>query len=152
MKELAFSNWLLSVKLSLGETFIGYLVCSNRAIVIINRALKKPRRRRRQERHKFTNLTMKNSCFLRFVRAIFIFVHFAFVLILSTTRNHLLRRCVDLTTNFQFFSPFSFPNRSRQFNSGIVITFISSQTIGIVEKWLQKREVTFLGNFLLSSI
>lgn len=44
--------------------------------------------------NKFTNL--KNSSFSRFVQAIFTFVHFAFVCVISTTTNHLL-------CNFQFF-------------------------------------------------
>ena len=38
--------------------------------------LKQPRRRRRQERHKFPYLTMKNFSFARLVRAFFIFEHF----------------------------------------------------------------------------
>ena len=49
------------------------------------RELKQPRRRRQQERHKFAYLTMKNSTFARFARAVFIFGHLADVLDLSTT-------------------------------------------------------------------
>ena len=38
-----------------------------------NRELKQLRRRQQQERHKFAYLTMKNSIFARFARAVFIF-------------------------------------------------------------------------------
>ena len=48
-----------------------------------NREFTQPRRRRQQERQKFAYL--KNNRFARFPRAIFIFVHFADVLVLSTT-------------------------------------------------------------------
>ena len=68
------------MKSSLEETF----VCQTARLT----------RWRLQERNKFTNL--KNSCFSRFVRAIFTFEHFAFVCVISTTSNHLL-------CNFQFF-------------------------------------------------
>jgi len=50
-----------------------------------NRELKQPQRRKRQKRHKFAYLTMKNSSFARFARAFFIFVHFANVHALSKT-------------------------------------------------------------------
>ena len=41
------------------------------------RALKQPRRRRRQQKpHKFAYFTMKNSIFARFARAFFIFLTF----------------------------------------------------------------------------
>ena len=48
-----------------------------RLLKLSNRELKTPRRRRQQERHKFTYLTMKNNSFARFARAFFIFRHFA---------------------------------------------------------------------------
>ena len=38
---------------------------------------------------------MKNGSFARFARAVFIFVHFIAVLVLSTTCNDLFCRCVD---------------------------------------------------------
>ena len=47
--------------------------------------LKQPRRRPQQERHKFAYLTMKNNSFARFARAFLIFVHFADILVLSST-------------------------------------------------------------------
>ena len=47
----------------------------NMAATSNNRELKEPRRRRQQERHKFTYLTMKNNTFSRFARAFFIFGH-----------------------------------------------------------------------------
>ena len=49
------------------------------------REFTQPRRRRQQERHKFAYLTMKNNGFARFARAVFIFAHFADVLVLSKT-------------------------------------------------------------------
>ena len=57
--------------------------------------LEHPRRQRQQELHKFAYLTMKNKSFARFAPAFFIFVHFADVLVLSTTRNDLFSSCVD---------------------------------------------------------
>ena len=57
--------------------------------------------RRRQECYKFAYLTMKNSSFAHFARARFKFVHFAAVLILSTTWNELFCDCVDdVSTSF----------------------------------------------------
>ena len=50
-----------------------------------NRELKQPRRRRLHERHKLAFLTLKTITFPRFAGAIFIFVHFAEVLVLSMT-------------------------------------------------------------------
>ena len=111
-EKLAFFDWLFSVKSSLEETF----VCQTARLT----------RWRLQERHKFTNL--KNSSFSRFVQAIFTFVHFAFVCVISTTTNHLL-------CNFQFFSSSSSTSFFLIFF--FVIAFISSQTIGRVEKLLQ---------------
>ena len=49
------------------------------------RELKRPRRRRQQGHHKFAYLTMKNSIFVRFARAFFMFGHFEDALVLSTT-------------------------------------------------------------------
>ena len=61
-----------------------------------NRELKKPRRRRQQQKpHKFAYLTMKNTIFARFARALFIFWHFEDVLVLPTTWNDLFCSCVD---------------------------------------------------------
>ena len=54
-----------------------------------------PQRRRQQERHKIAYLTMKNNLFTRFARAFFIFLHFADVLVLSTTSNDLFCHWVD---------------------------------------------------------
>ena len=74
----------------MGDHFFGhvlkvFLTRSPRSLVRDTRELKQPRRRRQQERHKFTYLTMKNSTFARFARAFFIFGHLADVLDLSTT-------------------------------------------------------------------
>ena len=49
------------------------------------REIKQPRRRRQRERHKFAYLTKKNNSFARYARAVFVFLHFADVLVLSTT-------------------------------------------------------------------
>ena len=46
------------------------------------REFKQARRRRRQKRHKFPYLAMKNSSLARFARAFFIFAHFTGVLVL----------------------------------------------------------------------
>ena len=67
---------------------------------------------------------MKNNSFARYARAYFIFVHFADVLVLSTTWNDLLCSCVDelsvwcQTFNFVFLSQ----KRWFQFTSRIVRT------------------------------
>ena len=45
-------------------------------VLLLNRELKQPRRRRQQKSHKFAYLTMKNSIFARFARAYFIFFTF----------------------------------------------------------------------------
>ena len=57
--------------------------------------LKQPRRRRQQEPHKLSYLTMKNNSFARFARAFSIFSHFADVFVLSTRWNDLFCSCVD---------------------------------------------------------
>ena len=62
---------------------------------VYNRELKQPRRRRQQDRLKFAYLTMKNSSFAPFARALFIFAHFAVVLVLLTTSNDMFCSCVD---------------------------------------------------------
>ena len=49
------------------------------------RELMQPRRRRKQERHNFAYLTVKNNSFARFARACLIFGHFIEVLVLSAT-------------------------------------------------------------------
>ena len=48
-------------------------------------SFKQQRRWRRQGGQKSANLTMRNSIFARFARAIFIFVHFAGIPVQSTT-------------------------------------------------------------------
>ena len=63
--------------------------------ILFIRELTQPRRRLKQVRHKCAYLTMKNNTFARFARAVFIFVHFAEVLVLSTTWNDLFCCCVD---------------------------------------------------------
>ena len=92
------------------------------------RELKQPRRRRRQKRHKFAYLTMKNNSFARFARAYFIFEHFADVLVLSTTWNDLFCSCVDdVSVCWQMFNFVFLPlKRWFQFNSRIVRTHFAS--------------------------
>ena len=51
----------------------------------LKRELTQPRRRRQQDRHKFAYLTMKNSSFARFARAVFIFDISPTFLVLSAT-------------------------------------------------------------------
>ena len=53
------------------------------------------RRRRKQGRHKFAYLKIKNSSLARFTRAFYIFGHFADVLVLSATSNDLFCSGVD---------------------------------------------------------
>ena len=58
---------------------------SSSFLSLISREFTQPRRQRRQERHKFAYLTVKNNRFSRFARAFFIFGHSADDLVLSTT-------------------------------------------------------------------
>ena len=67
-----------------GETSLN-LLAEERFCGLHIRELKQPRRRRRQECYKFAYLTMKNSSFARFARAVFIFGHLADVLVPFTT-------------------------------------------------------------------
>ena len=92
------------------------------------RQLKQPRRRRQQKPHKFAYLTMKNSIFARFARAVFIFCHFVDVLVLSTSWNDLFCNCVDdVSIWWQMFNfVFLCPKRWFQFNHRIVRTHFSS--------------------------
>ena len=53
------------------------------------------RQRRHKERHKFAYLTMKNNSFACFAQAIFISVHFADAIVLSTKWNDLFWSCGD---------------------------------------------------------
>ena len=96
----------------------------------------------------FAYLTIKNSIFSRFARAVFIFWHFVDVLFLSTTWNDLFCSCVDdVSIWWQMFN-FVFlicSKRWFQFNSRIFRTHFSS-----IMTCLQKREVTFSDNVLAS--
>ena len=71
---------------------------------------------------------MKNSIFARFARAFFIVWHFADVLVLSTTWNHLFCSCVDdVSIWWQMFKfVLLCPKSWFQFNSRIVKTHFSS--------------------------
>ena len=93
-----------------------------------DRELKQPRRRWQQNPHKFAYLTMKNSIFARFARALFIFWHFEDVLVLSTTWNYLFCSCVDdVSILWQMFNfLFLCPKCWFQFNSRIARTHFSS--------------------------
>ena len=99
------------------------------------RELKRPRRPGQQERHKFACLTMQ-TFFACLERAFFIFVHSQ---TFSSNQRPVLKLCgwrERLTTNVQFFLLIY------KFNSRIVITHFASLWLWIIEKWLQKREVT----------
>ena len=113
------------------------------------RELKQPRRRRRQEPHKFAYLTMKNIIFARFARAFFIFWHFVDVLVLSTTWNDLFCSCADdVSIWWQMFNlVVSCSKRWFPFDSRIKHIF-QAYWVWIIEKWLQKREVTFSDDVL----
>ena len=103
--------------------------CSfTRCQATIIRELKQPRRRRQQERHKFAYLTTKNNSFARFARAFFIFVHFAHVLVLSTTWNDLFRSCVDDVSIWWQMSNLVFLSQKRwfPFNSRMGRTYFAS--------------------------
>ena len=89
--------------------------------------LKQPRRRWQQKTHKFAYLTVKNSIFARFARAVFIYWHFEDVLFLSTTWNDLFWSCVDdVSIWWQIFNFVLGSLRWFQFNSRIVRTHFSS--------------------------
>ena len=62
-----------------------YMDPFHRLKILRIREFTQPRRRRQPERHKFAYLTTKDNSFARFARAFPIFVHFAEVLVLSTT-------------------------------------------------------------------
>ena len=61
----------------------------------VNREFKQPWWHWQRECHKFAYLTMKNNSSACFARALFIFGHFANVLVLSTMSNELFCSCVD---------------------------------------------------------
>ena len=63
------------------------------------RELKEPLQQQREGHHKFAYLTMENNRFTCFAHAFFIFVHFAFVLVLATMQNDLFCKCVDKVNN-----------------------------------------------------
>ena len=114
---------------------------------LLNRELKQPRRRRQQERHNFAYLTMKNSTFARFARAVFIFGHLADVLDLSTTCNDLFCSCPDdVSMWWQMFNFVSLPlKRWFQFNSRIVWThFASVMTLNNSEMIAEMRSYIFI--------
>ena len=93
-------------------------------------SLKQPRRRRRQERHKFGYFTIKNISFACFARAIFICVDFTAVFVLSTTWNDLFCSCVgDMSIWWQIFNIFLLsPNRWYKFISRIFSYFANIMT------------------------
>lgn len=87
------------------------------------RQLEQPLRRRWQIRLKVSYLTMKNSSFARFARAIFIFVIFViFILefVLSTWWNDLFCSYVDDVSTWHIFNFFLLSNRWYQFHSRIL--------------------------------
>ena len=107
----------------------------------IVRDLKQARQRRQQERYKFAYLTMKNSSFALFARAVFIFGHLADVLVFSTTWNDLFCSCVDdvsiwclsLKRRFQF----NFKKVRTHFSSSMALNNweIIVETRGYIFRW-----------------
>ena len=92
---------------------------------------------KQQKTHKFAYLTMKNSIFARFWRRSRSFYDVKLpVLQLCGRREHMI-------TNVQFCLLIS-PRRCFQFNSRIFILehIFQAWWLWIIEKWLQKREVT----------
>ena len=93
--------------------------------------LKQPRPRLQQKPHKFVYLTMKNSIFARFARALFIFWHFEDVLVLSMKMFSfflwLENSCVDdVSIWWQMFNfVLLCPKRWFQINSRMVRTHFS---------------------------
>ena len=108
------------------------------------RELKQARRRRQQKPHKFAYLTMKNSIFARFARAFFIFWHFEDVLPLSTTWNDLFCSCVDDVSIWKYSILSSYaPSAGSNLIPGQLEHTFQAQWLWIIEKFLQKRKVTF---------
>ena len=110
------------------------------------RELTQPQRRRHKERHKFAYLTMKNISFARFAHALFIFWHFAYVLVLSTKWNDQFCSCViDVSIWWQMFNFFFLPlKRGFQFDSRIVKThFENIVTLNYWETIAEKRSYIF---------
>ena len=135
------NHWFVALLLALLSSFLK----------LPNRELKQPRRRRQQERHKFTYLTKKNNRFARFARAFFIFLHFADVLVYSTTWNYMFCSCVDEVSIWWEMFTFVFLltlKRLFQFNPRIVRKHFASLMTWIIAKWLQKPEVTFSDDVL----
>ena len=90
---------------------------------------------------------MKTNRFARFARAVFIFRHFADVLVLSTTWNGLFCSCMDdVSIWWQMFNfVFSCLKRCFQFNSRIVrtIRFASVMTLNNWETIAERRSYIF---------
>ena len=89
------------------------------------------RRQRQQERHKFAYLTSEWKPVYTFARAFFIFLHFAVVLVLSTTWNDQFGRCVDDESTWRQIFTLVFLSLRRwfQFNSRILRTKFANMTI-----------------------
>jgi len=88
----------------------------------------------------------KNSRFARFARAFFIFLHFADVLVLSTTWKDLLCSCVDDVSIWSQMFNFVFLSLQRwfQFNSSIVWrNFASLMTLNNCEMIAETRSYIF---------
>ena len=111
-------DWLLPIRSLRNNQTIGMDPSHSSGTQADNRELKQPRPRRLHERHKLAFLTLKNITFPRFAGAIFIFVHFAEVLVLSMTWDDLFCSCVDnVGTWAKIFNSFLSPKRSHKFNS-----------------------------------
>ena len=115
-------------------------------------SLTQPRRRPQQERHKYTYLSTKNNRFSPFASEFFLFLHFADILVLSTTWNDLFRSCVDYVSVW-WWQMFNFVLLSQklwiQFISRIVRThFASVMTLNNCEIIAETQKVTFSDEFL----
>lgn len=101
--------------------------------------LKQPRRRRRQERHKYPYLTIKNFSYACLAHFSYLNISFA-LLVLSMAWNQLFCICMDDVSTIDKFWIFILlsPKRGLQLISGYA--FCKHDDI---EKWLQKCEVTF---------
>ena len=123
-----------------------FWLCKSHTQLEDNKKFTQPWRRRKQERHKFTYLTVKNNRFARFARAFFIFGHSADVLVPSTTWNDLFCSCEDdVSTRWQMFN-FVFLSLKRwfQFTSWIVRThFATVMTLNNSEMTAETRSYIF---------
>ena len=100
---LLFAEYVKFAELSVARLSLYSGVPVAVAFVFTLGSVKQSRRRQQQKPHKFAYLTIKNSIFARFARAVFIFWHFEDVLVLSATWNlQFCGRREHMMTNVQF--------------------------------------------------